>query len=127
MPVGSAFRERRDETITETTDDVSAVVLSFTLGEEKIATIEVKGVSYDSGMTTGATGKITGTFARRTGQNIIRVGTPLLQAVTTTWSAPQPTLDVVANTQTQSIDIVVKGKAATYIRWYLKALVEETA
>lgn len=119
------FRSVQDGTIAETTDNVAKVIASFPIDVQKIAYIEIFLVVIEQTFSAGAAVQGSALFGRVAG-NLIRITNPTGSVIATTFTAPQPFLDVVANTTTQSIDVVITGKTGMTLRWFLETKLRVT-
>lgn len=110
-----------------TTDDVPTLAGSVVLGEGKASYFEVKAFCTSSGLAELQAMDVQAGFRRPVGGNVTRAtsnngtGLPYL-ASSGDFSGKAPTIDLIANTTSQTIDIMVTGKSATTINWYFKSL-----
>lgn len=110
-----------------TTDATLLVAGSVNLGEGRASFFQVKIFAVQSNFGALQAINVQAGFRRPTGGNVARAtssggsGLPYL-ASSGDFSGIAPTVDLVANTTTQTIDIVVKGKASTTINWYFESL-----
>lgn len=123
-----AFTHTNPGAIGDTTDATPKTILSIPIGEEKVAYLEAYATTYElTAMNPGAAAKAEALFIRRSGGNVLRATAPKLTPIVTTFTAPQPAIDLVANTATQSVDVVVTGKAGVALRWYVEVSTRMTA
>jgi|SRR6187402_1210120 len=110
-----------------TTNATPTIAGSISLGENRASYVEIKAFCITSGFTALQALDVQAGFRRPSGGNVTRAtsnngaGLPYL-ASSGDFSGASPTIDLVANTSTQTIDIVVHGKAGTTIKWHFKAL-----
>lgn len=99
-----------------TTNNTPAVVLSIPIAINKNYRILLDLRAEKSDFSSSRTGNVKSSFLRATG-NVSRVGitSDLLGVL------PAATVDIVANTSTQSADVTVTGAIATTINWRLTA------
>lgn len=117
-PPNQAWRKHNNGIVVETDGNTPTVVYSIPLAEYKVAYVTVFAAALLNDFSSGAVGEVTRLFGRA-GGNVIAVGAPQTQVVVTTFSNPQPQIQLVANTSTQAIDVVVTGKAGLILRWWL--------
>lgn len=110
-----------------TTDATPTVAGSVSLGSGKASYFEVKAFAVQSDFSALQALDVQAGFRRPVGGNVVRAtsvggsGLPYI-ASSGDFGNKAPTIDLVANTSTQTIDIVVTGKAETTIHWHFKAL-----
>lgn len=110
-----------------TTNNTPTVFASIPLGETKASYFEVKAFCVADDFSALQAIDVQAGFRRPTGGNVIRAtssggtGLPYL-ASSGDFSGASPRVDLVANTGTQTIDIVVTGKTGINIKWYVKSL-----
>lgn len=108
----------------QTTDATVTVAYSFPVNQNQGVRLKINGVATNSGFTAVVSHTdFVCTFLRGTG-NVARTSVSDTSGVTGgiqgTFVIPQPLINAVANTGTQSIDVTVTGKAATTINWNLQ-------
>lgn len=110
-----------------TTNATPLVAGSVVLGEGRASYFEVKAFCVQSNFGALQAMDVQAGFRRATGGNVIRAtssngaGLPYL-ASSGDFTGQSPTIDLVANTSTQTIDIVVKGKSGLTIKWYFESI-----
>lgn len=117
-PPNQAWRRHNNGIVIETNGNTPTVVYSIPVAEYKVAYVEVFAAALENDFSNGAVGKVTRLFGRA-GGNVTAVGVAQSQVVVTTFANPQPQLNLVANTTTQSIDVVATGKAGLILRWWI--------
>lgn len=120
--VQTARKNTRLIEMVQTADATPTVGYSISLGEtrQSFGTFRITAVLPDRSMM--STFKVEAGFRRATGGNVTRIAFPQI-ATQTDWTggvSTRPSVDVVANTGTQSIDVTLTGKAATTINWYIE-------
>ena len=107
-----------------TTDATPIIIASITLGENRGSFIRVEGFAKTTNLSAMQAVSSEAGFRRQTGGNVIRSTSnnglnspPLISSGDL--SGVAPTIDLVANTTTQTIDIVAKGKAGVTLQWHL--------
>ncbi len=123
--IGDAFHIIGDQVVWQTDDAVPVVVWSTPISEEKVVRVDIIAQCFLLDMSAGAAADFCAMFARRTGQNLVKVAQQS-NLLVTTFVAPQPQLSINANPITQSLEIALTGKALP-IRWHLDITVRETA
>jgi hypothetical protein len=109
-----------DRVVTTNATPATAFSISLGSGRHSFGTFRIIAVKSD--LTEMSTFYTQAAFRRPPGGNVTAVGTPKID-IMTDWSTPsgtRPMVSFAANTGTQSIDIVVTGRAATTINWYLE-------
>lgn len=122
---GPSIQDTVDGTLVQTTDATPTVLMSFPIDILKGAYIEVFLMVIEQTFSAGAVANVQCLFARIQG-NLVRVTVPTGNVVTTTFTAPQPALDLVANTTTNSIDLIGTGKVGMTLRWYVETRLRVT-
>jgi hypothetical protein len=103
-----------------TTNATAKTAFSIPLKQNQDVGIQVTWYASDSTHTNAAFGTAQGMFTRSTG-NVTLQGSPLNNIQTNiTALIGIPTVTMVANTSTQSIDIKVTGNATSTFSWHLK-------
>lgn len=110
-----------------TTNATPLVVASIPLAENRVSRFSLEVVAIKSDYTAAQEMDVVAVFRRAAGGNIARstntngLGLPrLLSGGDFTGIAPS--VNLVANTSTQSIDVTVTGKASTTIYWHFISL-----
>ena len=124
---GTTRRNIRIPETTQTTDAVSTLVYSIRLGEQRASYVRVTALCISPTFinTSGIVSE--GVFTRATGGNITRASGnngsngPMERSIGN-FPGTQPSVNIVANPGTQSIDIMVLGKAATTLNWHVEIL-----
>lgn len=105
-----------------TTNATPTTAFSIALGEGKHSFGTFRIIAVRSNLAEMSTFYTHVAFRRPTGGNITRISSPKIDLLSD-WSGPTsttPSVALNANVSTQSIDIVVTGRAATTINWYLE-------
>jgi len=126
-PAGTAFTRDIHEIVAQTVDDTPTTVLSIPISEEKVVYAAGLIMCFTLTLSAGAIARAETAFVRRAGANITRSAAPRLDLIRSTFGNPQPALDLVATIGTQSIDVVVTGKAGQTLRWHVSLTVDQTA
>lgn len=110
-----------------TTDATPTLAGSVPLGEGRASYFEVKAFAVQSNLGALQAMDCQAGFRRPAGGNIIRAtssggaGLPYL-ASSGDYTGASPTINLVANTSTQTIDVMVTGKAGTTINWFFETI-----
>lgn len=112
------------ESVT-TTDATPTVLYSIPLGESRASFIQAKCIALQSDFSAAQSIDIQAGFRRASGGNVIK-STPAnnkgFEVSNGDFAGAVPSLDLVANTGTQTIDVQATGKAATTIKWHIQLL-----
>lgn len=115
---------RVPESVT-TTDATPTVMYSIPLGVQRASFVQAQLIAIKSDFSAAQAIFLQSAFRRMTGGNVIKA-TPTnnsgFQASNGDFTGIAPKIDLVANTSTQTIDLVVTGKAATTIKWQVVLL-----
>jgi len=109
-----------------TTNATPTVAASVPLGQGKGSFFQAFACAIKSDFSALQALHVQAGFRRASGGNVTRAtsnggtGLPYLSS-SGDFSGSSPTIDLVANTSTQTIDIVVTGKAATTINWHIES------
>ncbi len=109
----------------QTTNATQATAFSFVLPEGTAIYVRVAAVVVSDTVSNAGYIVEEAVFRRPVGGNITRstgVGgatLPLIRALND-FTGGAPTMDIVANTSTQSVEIKVTGKASTTLNWYFE-------
>lgn len=102
----------------QTTNAAPLVVYSIAVPQNKAVFVRVSFMSVNTAYTNTASGDLITTFTRNSG-NVVRsdlgLGGGVAGNTVGNFTGQQPSVDTVANTESQSIDIKVTGKTATDI------------
>lgn len=113
-------RNTRIPSSITTTDATPTVAYSIPLGQQRASFVEVKMVALQSDFSAAQSISLQCGFRRQSGGNVTK-STPAnnkgFEASNGDFSGTAPSLNLVANTGAQTIDLVVTGKAATTIVW----------
>lgn len=110
---------------SQTTNATPAVVYSIPLGQLRATSAEAHATVIQSDFSKAGSVFCEGVFRRASGGNITRASanngnaTPLLRSIGD-FAGQMPSIDLVANVGTQSIDVTVIGKAATTLNWHIE-------
>lgn len=103
-----------------TVSNTPLTVLSIVVPAEKAINIDIIWHCQESQtMAAAYRGVYKRQFRRASAGNIVATGTPIENSGNGDFSGAQPSLVANANVGTQSIDIIITGKTATNIKWYL--------
>lgn len=102
-------------TATTTTDATATTVFSFKVGASKHVLITALVLVRKSDYSLSSSQNLTVGFLRGSG-NVSRQGS-IISNIISNFPVLKPTVDLQANTSTQSIDVVVTGLAATTLVW----------
>ena len=122
---GEAFHTTIEEFVFQTDDATPVLARAFPIGVEKVARVDIMAECHALDMSAGAAADFIAMFARRTGANLVKFA-QRTELIVTTFAAPQPALTINANASTQSIEIVLTGKAQI-LRWHVSVAIRETA
>ncbi len=107
----------------QTTNATQQTAYSIAIPQNKAVYVMAVFFASDAGFTSCVGGKGEATFLRASG-NLVRssgnTSSGLLTTILGNFLLGQPSIDLVANTSTQSIDVRVTGKLATTINWRLE-------
>lgn len=107
----------------QTANATQATAMSFPLPASKAAFAKAEFFCYDSSFASTAGGTVQAMFVRSAG-NISRssgaTAAGLITSILGNFTLGQPSVDLVSNTTTQSIDVKVTGKTATTINWRIE-------
>lgn len=109
----------------QTTDDTPTVAYSIPLGQLRASFIQAKAIAIQSDFSHLQALDIQSGFRRATGGNVTKAtsGTNVGFSITNgDFTGTRPSINLVANTGTQTIDVEVTGKAATIINWHIELL-----
>ncbi len=112
--------------VAQTSDVTPTVIYSYPLAEQKVVQIEAFIVCLETTYAAGASAKVEGVFYRRTGESVGRSGSLLTTLLTTSFLNPQPAFTLVANTQNNTVDVQITGKAGVNLIWYVDLNIRET-
>lgn len=121
---------RRNQRVFDSVTTANATPLvagSVLLGSGRASFFQIKAFAVKSDISALQALNAQAGFRRPSGGNITRATTingnslPYLES-SGDFGSKSPTIDLVANTSTQAIDIVVTGLAATTIKWYITSL-----
>lgn len=112
-----AWIDKTDSMLIQTDDATPTAMFTIPVDVLKVAIVEVTMVAVSPDFSNGLAQSGSALFARNTG-NVTRLFQTIGGSLTN-WGNPQPTFSINANAATQSIEVVVTGKAATAVRWYL--------
>lgn len=104
----------------QTTNATQQTAYSIPISQNQGAFVTASFAAIQSDFSASAAGTTTAVFLRATGdvaRTSTNTNTGLMTTVMGTFPGAEPSLDVVANTSTQSIDFKVTGKASTTINW----------
>ncbi len=111
--------------VVTTTDATPTVAYAVPLGEQRASFIQAKCIALQSNFGAAQSIDIQAGFRRASGGNVIK-STPAnnkgFEVSNGDFSGASPSIDIVANTGNQTIDVQVTGKAATTIKWYIELL-----
>lgn len=118
-------RNIRIASSVQTTDATPTVAYSIPLGQQRASFLEVKAIAIQSDFSATESMSLQCGFRRASGGNVVKA-TPAnnkgFYNSNGDFSGTHPSLDLVANTGTQSIDLQVTGKSATTINWHFAIL-----
>lgn len=108
-----------------TTDATQTTAFSFVLPESTAIYVRVAAIVTTSNQSAAGYIVEEAVFRRQAGGNVTRANgnggltLPLIRALND-FTGLAPTMDIVANTTTQSVDIKITGKASTTLNWYFE-------
>jgi len=106
----------------QTTNATPLVAYSIPVKQNRAITVKASFVASVSDFSNCASGDGTATFRRQTGNlartNITTAG--LLLNILGDFLLSQPTVDLVANTTTQAVDVTVTGKLGLTVNWNIE-------
>ena len=111
----------------QTTDATPTVAYSIPLAVSRATYVRATATAIKSDFTAAQGIEATAVFRRAPAGNVVRAspnggnGSIVMQSIGD-YSGPAPTLDIVANTTNQTIDIQVTGKASNTINWHIEIL-----
>jgi len=112
------------ESIT-TTNATPTVAYAIPLGETRASFIQAKCIALKSDFSAAQSIDIQAGFRRASGGNVTK-STPTnnkgFEVSSGDFSGASPSVNLVANTGAQTIDVQVTGKAATTINWHIELL-----
>lgn len=120
------FVEKEFATIVDTPDNTPVVALSIPVPEEKVIYGDLLIMCFDIADFNPAAivqGQVVA--YRRIGGVVQRPQNFKVTPVASNFSAPQPTVDAVANGT--HLDVTIAGKAGVNLRWHIKVRTTETA
>lgn len=127
-PPGVAFDDSSSmQLVVQTDDNTPTVVASIPVANDKVVICSIQAAVFSLDETHLAVGELVAVFARRGSSNLLRPGAPTGQLNANNFVAPLPSLNAVANTTTQTIDVVATGQLATSIRWHLDIKIRATS
>lgn len=110
-----------------TSNGTQTTAFSVALPAGKAASCVCEYVDNNSTSSNASGGFARAVFYRPTGGNVARTSANSSQGLFANllgnFTGAQPSVDIVANVGTQSIDLKVTGKAATSISWHLELVV----
>lgn len=105
----------------QTTNATQSTIDSILVAENQLVDINIQARGKTSTGTNFVMITFRATFGRATGGNITRTSSStssgLISEILSNFIGLNPSIDAVANTSTQSIDIKLTGKASTTINW----------
>jgi len=112
------------ESVT-TTNATPTVAYSVPLAQQRASFIQAKCIAVKSDFSAAQAIDIQAGFRRASGGNVIKA-TPAnnkgFEVSNGDFSGIPPSIDLVANTGSQTIDVQITGKVATTINWYIELL-----
>jgi len=108
-----------------TTNATPTVVYSIVLGQGRASFIQAKAIAIRSDFGAMQAIDMQAGFRRAIGGNITKATTGSNKGFEISngdFTAQEPSIDLVANTATQSIDVEVTGKTSNTIKWYIELL-----
>lgn len=109
-----------DRVVTTNATPTTGFSIPLGAGKHSFGTFRIIAVKSDISLM--STFYTQAAFRRTSGGNITRVAPPKIDLLSdwTGATSARPSVDIAANTSTQSIDINVTGQAATTINWYFE-------
>ncbi len=108
-----------------TTDATPTVIYSVPLGQGRASFIQAKAVAIRSDFGAMQALDIQAGFRRATGGNVTKATTGSNKGFEISngdFTALEPSINLIANTSSQTIDVQVTGKSANTIKWYIELL-----
>jgi len=109
----------------QTTNATPTVAYSISLGQGRVSFIQAKAIATESDLSHLQALDIQAGFRRASGGNVTKAtsGTNVGFSISNgDFTGTKPSIDLVANTGNQTIDVQVTGKSATTINWYIELL-----
>lgn len=123
---GVAFSDQDFQVIVQTDDATPTTVLSVPIRPDSVMKIALDGIIFSLDETKLATGQGLAVFARVGSNNVTRPSAFSGQLQVNNFTAPMPNLNIVANTATQTADVIVTGQPGVSIRWHLDVYTRST-
>lgn len=108
-----------------TTDGTQTVAYSIPIGVNQAGYVIANFVANNSTYGAVIGGNVQAVFARASG-NVSRTSSTtasgLMASIVSSFLVTQPSVDIVANTSTQNVEIMITGIASTTIKWQLEII-----
>lgn len=118
-------RNRRVLERTQTANNTPTVAYSIPLGQGRVTSVEAHATVIQSDFSRAGSVFAEGVFRRAVGGNVTRasgnggISKPLLRSIGD-FTGVMPSIDLVANTANQTIDLEVTGLNATTLNWHIE-------
>lgn len=133
----SYYRQKQDAADTRrnvrvipkvtTTDATPTTAFSIALGQQRPTYVQVRATVIQSDFSKAGGLEAVGAFRRASGGNVTRasgsggLSLPLLRSIND-FVGLSPSMNLTANTGTQSVDVVVTGLSGTTLNWHLEII-----
>lgn len=121
----TARRNIRVLDVVTTTDATPKVAYSVGLGQGRTSFIQAKATVIRSDFGAQQAIDIQAGFRRAIGGSVVKATVPNNKGFEVSngdFSGTAPSMDLIANTTAQTIDVEITGKAANNLRWYIELL-----
>lgn len=121
----TSIRRQKFPEVFETVGGTPVVLFSLPVADSSVLGVSVKAITYRDDFTSTAMSAAEATFRRTSGGNVVRAtglggATSALLRSVGDFLSPQPSIDLIANTATNAVDIRATGRAGMTLKWVLE-------